>query len=61
MNEREMNEGMKNEFSNFWQKIMEKVTKELIQSAPIIFILTTITVLTHHLANHDQQSVAHLV
>ena len=39
---------------------MEKVTKELIQSAPIIFILTTITVLTHHLANHDQQSVAHL-
>ncbi len=36
---------------------MEKVTKELIQSAPIILILTTIIVLTHHLANHDQQSV----
>ena len=46
-----MNEGMKNEFLNFRQKIMQKVTKELIQSAPIIFILTTITVLTPHLAN----------
>ena len=56
-----MNEGMKNEFSNFWQKIMEKVTKKLIQSAPMIFILATITVLTGQLANPYQQSVAHLV
>ena len=46
-----MNEGMKNEFLNFRQKIMPKVTKELIQSAPIIFVLTTITVLTPDLAN----------
>ena len=51
MNEREMNVGMKNEFSNFRQKIMEKVTKKLIQIAPIIFIFTTITVLTAQLAN----------
>ena len=47
-----MNEGMKNEFSNFRQKIMEKVTKELIQSAPIIFSFRTITVLAPHFANH---------
>ena len=51
MNEREMNEGMKNEFLNFWKKNVPKVTKKLIQSAPIIFIPTTITVLTYHLAN----------
>jgi len=56
-----MNEGMKNEFSNFRQKIMEKVTKELIQIAPIIFIFTTITVLAPQPANRYQQSVAHLV
>ena len=56
-----MNEGMKNEFSNFRQKIMEKVTKELIQSATIIFSFITITVLAPHFANHDQQSVRHLV
>eukprot|EP00116_Pleurobrachia_bachei_P016141 sb/3476403/ len=46
INERYMNEGMKNEFLNFRQKIMHKVTKELIKSAPIISIPTTITVLT---------------
>ena len=56
-----MNEGMKNEFSNFRQKIIEKVTKELIQIAPIIFIFTTITVLAPQSANRYQQSVAHLV
>ena len=56
-----MNEGMKNEFSNFRQKIIEKVTKELIQIAPIIFIFTTITVLAPQSANRYQQSVGHLV
>ncbi len=40
---------------------MEKVTKKLIQSAPMILILATITVLTGQLANPYQQSVAHLV
>ena len=60
-NEHQMNEGMKNEFSNFRQKITEKVTKELIQSAPIIFSFRTITVLAPHFANHDQQSVRHRV
>eukprot|EP00116_Pleurobrachia_bachei_P009666 sb/3469928/ len=47
----EMNAGMKNEFSNFREKFMEKVTKKLIQIAPKIFIFTTITVLTAQLAN----------
>ena len=48
-------------FRIFDKKIMEKVTKKLIQSAPMIFILATITVLTGQLANPYQQSVAHLV
>eukprot|EP00116_Pleurobrachia_bachei_P017720 sb/3477982/ len=38
-------------FRIFDKKSKEKVTKKLIQIAPIIFILTTITVLTAQLAN----------